>query len=246
MEPWSSLTQDEGRLSVSTTYQNWPVSQQYVRSWALPPQYQAESQSQRLAPTYQWLPASRGFPPPQDRSGFQYRLPFHDTFVLPTQLTPGYHLASHDFSPIRAPSESSTQSPTWNGVLLSNSSSTHSRTAGRDRYSANSGKDTTKLNAIRASLQHTLQSQIDSCEECAMCLDTLTNPVITPCAHVYCRKCIERACNTSLLILCAAHISWIPICFSPSCTHHKYNLHLKGTADTARCTTTGVRFLDPS
>lgn len=29
-------------------------------------------------------------------------------------------------------------------------------------------------------------------EECAICLDCFTDPVATPCAHMYCRACIER------------------------------------------------------
>ena len=28
-------------------------------------------------------------------------------------------------------------------------------------------------------------------EECAVCLNELFDPVITQCAHVYCRRCIE-------------------------------------------------------
>jgi len=28
-------------------------------------------------------------------------------------------------------------------------------------------------------------------EECAVCLNELFEPVITQCAHVYCRRCIE-------------------------------------------------------
>ena len=29
-------------------------------------------------------------------------------------------------------------------------------------------------------------------EDCSICLDDLNTPVITPCAHVYCRPCIEK------------------------------------------------------
>jgi SNF2 family DNA or RNA helicase len=41
-------------------------------------------------------------------------------------------------------------------------------------------------------LQDMLSLSIQSQEECAVCLDDLHNPVITPCAHVFGRECIER------------------------------------------------------
>ncbi|KAF4556886.1 SNF2 family N-terminal domain-containing protein 8 [Elsinoe fawcettii] len=41
-------------------------------------------------------------------------------------------------------------------------------------------------------LQDLLQLSIESQEECPICMDTLTDPVITPCAHVFCRPCIQR------------------------------------------------------
>ncbi|KAJ5908428.1 hypothetical protein N7495_001110 [Penicillium taxi] len=41
-------------------------------------------------------------------------------------------------------------------------------------------------------LQEMLQIQIESQEMCAICLDTLDQPVITACAHAYCRGCIEQ------------------------------------------------------
>ncbi|EPS34370.1 hypothetical protein PDE_09334 [Penicillium oxalicum 114-2] len=41
-------------------------------------------------------------------------------------------------------------------------------------------------------LQDMLQIQIESQEACAICLDNLENPVITACAHAFCRGCIEQ------------------------------------------------------
>lgn len=43
-----------------------------------------------------------------------------------------------------------------------------------------------------ASLQELLQLNIESQEDCAVCLETLHNPVITACAHVFGGECIER------------------------------------------------------
>ncbi len=50
--------------------------------------------------------------------------------------------------------------------------------------------------ANRKALQDLLQVQIDSQEECPVCLDSLKNPVITACAHAFCRDCIERVVQT--------------------------------------------------
>jgi len=44
----------------------------------------------------------------------------------------------------------------------------------------------------RVALQCLLQISIDSQEECSICLDTLHNPVITACKHVFGGECIER------------------------------------------------------
>lgn len=45
-------------------------------------------------------------------------------------------------------------------------------------------------------LQDMLSLSIQSQEECAICLDDLHTPVITPCAHVFGRECIERVIET--------------------------------------------------
>lgn len=44
----------------------------------------------------------------------------------------------------------------------------------------------------RLALQTVLQLSIDSSDECAVCLETLHNPVITACKHVFGFECIER------------------------------------------------------
>ncbi|KAL7950075.1 SNF2 family N-terminal domain-containing protein [Trichoderma barbatum] len=45
----------------------------------------------------------------------------------------------------------------------------------------------------RALLQEALRLYIDSQEDCAICYDVPTNPMITNCQHVFCRHCITRA-----------------------------------------------------
>ena len=52
-----------------------------------------------------------------------------------------------------------------------------------------------------------LSSGID--EECAICLDSLSLPVITHCAHVFCRRCIESVIRTT---------EWNPRC--PLCRNN--------------------------
>ncbi|KAH6607662.1 hypothetical protein Trco_003975 [Trichoderma cornu-damae] len=45
----------------------------------------------------------------------------------------------------------------------------------------------------RALLQEALRLYIDSQDDCTICYNTLTNPVIANCQHVFCRHCIARA-----------------------------------------------------
>ncbi|KAK3687472.1 helicase-like protein [Podospora appendiculata] len=44
----------------------------------------------------------------------------------------------------------------------------------------------------RAILQQALQLVIESQEECAVCMESMTSPVITHCKHVFCRGCITK------------------------------------------------------
>lgn len=48
-------------------------------------------------------------------------------------------------------------------------------------------------------LRDLLQLAIDSQEECPVCLDTLHEPVVTACAHIFGRSCIERVIVSLLL-----------------------------------------------
>ena len=50
--------------------------------------------------------------------------------------------------------------------------------------------------ANRKALQDLLQVQIDSQEDCPVCIDTLKDPIITACAHHFCRDCIVRVIET--------------------------------------------------
>ncbi|KAH6895397.1 SNF2 family N-terminal domain-containing protein [Thelonectria olida] len=55
-------------------------------------------------------------------------------------------------------------------------------------------EDVVTLNdKTRALLQEALRLYIESQEDCAICYDTPTEPVITTCKHVFCKGCITRA-----------------------------------------------------
>ena len=43
-----------------------------------------------------------------------------------------------------------------------------------------------------AALQQMLQLRIDASDDCPICIETLKDPIITVCAHIYCYGCIER------------------------------------------------------
>lgn len=48
----------------------------------------------------------------------------------------------------------------------------------------------------KTALQDMLQIQIESQEDCPICLETLHNPVITTCAHAFGQECISRVIET--------------------------------------------------
>lgn len=50
--------------------------------------------------------------------------------------------------------------------------------------------------ANRRALQDLLQIRIDSQEDCPVCMDSMTAPVITACSHAFCRECIEKVITT--------------------------------------------------
>jgi len=50
--------------------------------------------------------------------------------------------------------------------------------------------------------------QNSECEDCSLCYFPITQPVITPCAHLYCRQCIERALmERSKCPMCSADLT---------------------------------------
>ena len=64
---------------------------------------------------------------------------------------------------------------------------------------ANEAISSTCDDETRVKLIETLKLIISSGsdEECCVCLDSLVSPVITKCAHVFCRKCIEKVLQTT-------------------------------------------------
>lgn len=48
----------------------------------------------------------------------------------------------------------------------------------------------------RKALQDFLQLKLDNQEECPVCMEPMTSPMITACAHAFCKDCIERVIET--------------------------------------------------
>ena len=61
--------------------------------------------------------------------------------------------------------------------------------------------------ALRQKLVDTLMMVLSSGsdEECAICLDSLKQPIITRCAHVFCRGCIEAVIKNDLVYFFVIH-----------------------------------------
>merc|ERR1712098_108298 len=76
------------------------------------------------------------------------------------------------------------------GEHLDNADSTHLR--------ENDEPGTTMEEDLEKRLVTQLRDMIRSgvSEDCSVCLDDLKSPVITPCAHVFCRPCIEAVLET--------------------------------------------------
>jgi hypothetical protein len=69
-------------------------------------------------------------------------------------------------------------------------------------------QETDITKAIRESLQDELQTQIDSREKCPICIERCKNPVITPCAHVFCSGCIQTAMrNRPICPMCRSSLA---------------------------------------
>ena len=60
----------------------------------------------------------------------------------------------------------------------------------------------------RTLLQQALQLFIESQEECPVCMETMKDPVITHCKHVYCRACISKVIDMQRKCpMCRAELS---------------------------------------
>jgi len=56
------------------------------------------------------------------------------------------------------------------------------------------GKETDLEKRLMMQLRDLIRSGVS--DDCSVCMDDLTSPVITPCAHVFCRACIEQVIDT--------------------------------------------------
>lgn len=70
-------------------------------------------------------------------------------------------------------------------------------------------QDVVVLNAKnREILQQALRVFIENQEECPICIDTLTSPVITHCKHIFCGGCIRKVVQTQAKCpMCRASLS---------------------------------------
>ena len=62
--------------------------------------------------------------------------------------------------------------------------------------------------ANRLALQDLLQIRIDAQEDCPVCIDTMTNPVITACAHLSAQIALRKLSMSSTSAPCVALSSW--------------------------------------
>ena len=49
-------------------------------------------------------------------------------------------------------------------------------------------------------------------EDCPICLDVLKSPAVTPCAHVFCKACIERVIEVGLIAYACRPVPATPMC----------------------------------
>lgn len=71
----------------------------------------------------------------------------------------------------------------------------HSSLVGEERLKLLEGLEGQILDLTpenKAALEAMLQLSIDSQEDCPICLDSMTDPVITLCTHIFCFACIEK------------------------------------------------------
>ena len=70
----------------------------------------------------------------------------------------------------------------------------------------------------KKALQEVLQVQIESHEDCAICLETLHTPVITTCSHAFGRECISKVIETQHKCpMCRAELVDESVLVEPAC-----------------------------